>query len=143
MFKWKGFILDALTFYKANVSVPLALAAAKIIGSPLPAHFIDGAVLLGLFIGALLRALLLRPVPLRKRVAEVVAFGTSYLAMLFIMAKEPQIPGATTVWVLYPAFVLVGYLSTRGAERLLAMAYMLVPVLLICILAAVSSGLAR
>lgn len=143
VFKWRGFILDALAFYKIFVSQPLAQAATRIFEVPLPPQFIDGAVLLGLFHAALIRALLLRPTSFGKRLSDIGAFSTTYVAMLYIMANQPQKPNDSSVWLLYPAFLLAAYVLTRGAERILAVAYMLIPVLAVALLAAVSAGLGR
>jgi hypothetical protein len=143
VFKWKGFILDALVFYRTHLSHPFSEFVSRLSGHPVPAHFVDGAVLLGLFHATLIRALLLRRQSLPRRITDVAFFLLTYSAMLYVMADQPDRPNETTVWVLYPAFLLAAYVLTDGAERLLAMSYMLVPVLVVAILAAVSSGLAR
>ncbi len=149
VFKWKGFILDALVFYRSNFSQPASEFLTGVFARPLPDSFIDGAVLLGLFHGALIRALLLRHVKRSSRISDVGYLVFSYLAMLYLTAI-PTAPSTvsihlkeSSVWILYPAFVILAYLLTKGAERILAMSFMLIPVVSVALIAAVSSGLTR
>lgn len=143
VFRWKGFLLEALAFYRVYVSDPASRFITDLVGRSLPSNYIDGAVLLGLFHGALIRALLLRHVSVARRIGDVLTFAGTYCAMLFIMAQQPDKPTESSVWVLYPAFLLAAYMLTRGAERILAVSYMLVPVVTVALLAAISSGLQK
>ena len=143
VFKWKGFILDALIFYREHISQPLAEIFSGVLGHPLPPSFFDGAVLLGLVHGALIRAILLRRASAMQHIADVAFFVFSYVAMLFILGNEKHKPGESSSWILYPGFLLAVYMLTKGAERMLALAYMVAPVLLVSIIAAVSAGLAK
>lgn len=149
VFKWKGFILDALVFYRSNFSQPASEFLTRVFVHPLPDSFIDGAVLLGLFHGALIRALFLRRVKPSTRISDVGYLKFSYLAMLYLMA-QPTPPSTASIhlkesstWILYPAFVILAYLLTKGAERILAMSFMLIPVIGVALVAAVSSGLTK
>lgn len=146
VFKWKGFLLDALAFYRRNMSQPVSELATHLLARPLSPHFIDSAVLFGLFHGALIRALLLRQVTLATRITGIASLTLSYSGMLYLMANAaspPNQPKDFSIWIVYPAFLLTAYILTKGAERLLAMSYMLVPVILVAMVAAVSSGLAK
>ncbi|MBT0571260.1 hypothetical protein KIK84_13075 [Curvibacter sp. CHRR-16] len=149
VFKWKGFVLDALVFYRSNLSQPVAELLTKVFAHTFPENFVDCAVLLGLFHGALIRALLLRRGKPLTRISDLGYLVFSYLGMLYLTAK-PTVPATSSiptkessVWILYPAFVVLLYLLTKGAERILAMSYMLIPVVGVGIIAAVSAGLAR
>lgn len=141
--KWKGFIFDALTFYREYILRPIVEVVQRLIGHPLPIGFVDNAVFYGLFFAALTRALLLRNSSLKKRIADFAFIGASYATMLWLIFDSRESPNAPTIWVLYPMFLLCAYLITKGGERVLAMAYMLIPVFGVGILAAISAGLAR
>ena len=141
--KWKGFLLDALTFYRANVLRPITEVAQKLVDHPLSSTFLDNAVLYGLFFAALTRALLLRNSSWPRKARDVVFMGALYVALIWSLAGIPASPSETTGWALYPLFLFGAYFLTKGAERVLAMTYMLVPVLIVGVLAAISAGLGR
>ena len=141
--KWKGFVLDALTFYRAHVLHPLAEAAQNLVGHPLSTTFLDNAVLYGLFFAALTRALLFRHSSNLKQAAHVAFMGVLYVAMLWNLSGMRESPGETTVWALYPLVLFNAYFVTKGAERVLAITYMLAPVFIVGVLAAVSVGLSK
>jgi len=141
--KWKGFLLDALTFYRANVLRPIAEVVQKLVDHPLSTTFLDNAVLYGLFFAALTRALLLRNSSWPRKAGDVVFMGALYVVLIWNLAGIPASPGETTAWALYPLFLFGAYFITKGAERVLAVAYMLAPVLVVGVLAAISAGLAR
>lgn len=141
--KWKGFLLDALTFYRAHVLRPLTEVAQSLVGHPLSTTFLDNAVLYGLFFAALTRALLLRNSSKLRKAGDVVFMGAIYAAMLWNLSGLRDNPGETSIWALYPLFLFCAYFITKGAERLLAMVYMLTPVLFVGVLAAVSLGLSK
>ncbi|MDP3110456.1 hypothetical protein [Hydrogenophaga sp.] len=141
--KWKGFVLDALMFYRQWISNPTAEQLARIFGREMPPGFVDSAVLYGLFFGAITRGLLLRNSSKMKHTADVLFMASIYVAMLYLISHTKAEPNETTVLVLYPLFVLMAYVSTKGAERVLAMAYMVIPALGVGIVAAIFTGLAK
>jgi hypothetical protein len=141
--KWRGFLLDALNFYRAHVLRPLAEAAQNLVGHPLSTTFLDNAVLYGVFFAALTRARLLRNSSKLEKARHVFFMGALYVGMLLHLSGLRDSPGATTIWVMYPLFLFTAYFITKGAERLLAMVYMLAPVLLVGVLAALSEGLSK
>lgn len=143
VFKWKGFVLDALVFYRQWISNPGAELLARMLSREIPPGFVDNVVLFGLFFGALIRALLLRNSSKMKRVADVAFMTGIYAAMLYLLNNAKAEPNDTSVLVLYPLFVLAAYVITKGAERVLAMASMVIPALSVCIVAAISAGLSK
>lgn len=143
VFKWKGFVLDALAFYKRWVSQPGTELIARLLGHDVPPGFVDNAVLYGLFLGSLARALLFRNLSRTKRVAHIALLAGVYAVMLYLVSGVKAEPNEPTVLILYPLFVFTAYLMTRGAERVLAMAYMVIPPMAVGIIAAVSAGLTR
>lgn len=143
VFKWKGFVLDALAFYRQWISNPGAELLTHTLSREIPPGFLDCVVLYGLFFGALTRALLLRNSSKMQRVADVAFMASIYAAMLYLLSNVKAEPNETTVLVLYPMFVLTAYVTTKGAERVLAMAYMVIPALGVCFIAAISAGLAK
>lgn len=141
--RWKGFVFDALAFYKEWVSHPSAEFLSRLFGRQLPPGFIDSAVLYGLFFSALTRALLLRNSSPIGHVSNVAFMGSVYAGMLYLVFNVKAEPHNTTVLVLYPLFVFAAYITTKGAERVLAVAYMVIPALSVGIVAAISAGLTR
>lgn len=143
VFRWKGFVLDALGFYRHHISEPVSVYLTHLLGHSLPTHFVDQAVIFGLFFGALIRCLFLRNMAIPRRALYVSWFVVLYGLMLVALALEAPDPRDSNSWFAYPLFVFAGYVITRGAERVLVMAYMLIPVLGVGVLAAVSVGLAK
>lgn len=141
--KWKGFILDALTFYREYALQPIAEVAQRLIGHPLPIGFIDNAIFYSLFFAALTRALLLRTSSRKKQIEEITILGAAYAIMLWTAFDARESSNDPSIWVLYPLFLLCAYTITKGGARVLAMAYMLIPVFGVGILAAISIGIAR
>jgi len=144
VFRWKGFVLDALGFYRQWVAEPIVALLQRVVERNVPNSFVDNAVLLGLFMAAVARVLLFRRASRTKHAADIVVCIAVYAVMLYLFAGEanPK-PGGNTVWILYPLYVFMAYVSTNGAERILALAYVLAPALLVGLLAAISSGLAK
>ncbi len=143
VWKWKGFILDALTFYRSWVVHPMSEVAQRVIGQSVPPNFIDNAIFFGLFMGALTRALLFRAASKSRHVANIAFMGATYLAMLYMLATQQSEAGESTIWVLYPIYVFTACFLTKGAERVLAVAYMLIPAFAVGVLAAISVGLSK
>ncbi|KRI00541.1 hypothetical protein AO057_11735 [Curvibacter sp. PAE-UM] len=143
VFKWKGFILDALTFYQTWISHPLVELIQGLVGRPLPPNFVDNAIVMGLFFGGLIRGHLLRNLPRVRLVAEVAFFIGAYALMLYAFAIDRPAQREMSSWFFYPIFLLVAYGLSKGAERILALSYMLIPVFGIAVIAAISAGLSK
>ncbi len=141
--KWRGFLLEALTFYRQHVLRPIAEVARQVVGHPLPTVFVDNAVFYGLFFAALTRALLLRNSSRVNQAADIVFMSMVYALMLWNLTGLRDSPGEITVWAVYPLLLFNAYFITKGGERVLAMAYMLTPVFVVGVLAAISAGLSK
>lgn len=143
--KWKGFFLDAINFYRSWISEPLLSKLGLLLGKPLPPHFIDAVVFFGFFFFAVARADLLRTLPPSRRLINMLVLATAYLYMVYAVGSSQDEPGSnpSSIWVLYPLYLLGAIVQTRGAGRLLVTVYMVAPVLFVGIVAAVSSGLAK
>lgn len=148
VFKWKGFALDALNFYRSYIAHPLTAWMQQLVGHPLPSEALDSSVIFTMFFAGMVRVVIFRPRSKLSKFVDLTIFLACYLGMLFLFmspGKSSQFSPAnsTSVWVLYPAFLLWFYLFLKGAERILAISYMLAPLLAVAVLGAVSSGLSR
>lgn len=141
--KWKWFILDALTFYRQWISTPAIEFLNHILPHKPPGNFFDSAVLLGLFIGSLTRSLFLRNYSKLNHTINAIQMIGIYSGMLYLQFNSIEEPNEITVLILYPLFVLLAYYLTKGAERILTMAYMITPALCIGVAAAITIGIAK
>lgn len=143
VFKWKGFILEALDFYRQFIAGPIGSFVTTVTGLAVTPQWIDSAVLLGLFLGALARVTPFRHRTTIARLVDYAVYAGAYLMMLALLLLESPSSTQYSVWLFYPAFVLAAYLLTKGATRILAMSFMLFPVLLVGVLAGVNTGLSK
>lgn len=148
VFKWKGFVLDALTFYRSHIAHPFTAWVQQFLGHPLSSEAIDIIVIFTMFFAGMARVVIFRPRSKLSKLVDITIFLVSYISMLYLFmnpAKSSEVSPAssTSVWVFYLAFLLWFYLFLKGAERILAISYMLGPVLTVAVLGAVSSGLSR
>jgi hypothetical protein len=148
VFKWKGFVLDALTFYRTYIGTPVGIWLTKqLTHAPAP-DFFDNAVIYTLFFSCLIRVAGFRTRSTAARVIDVTTLAASYLAMIYLLLNpsskmSSSVSNGNAVWINYLLFLLFIYLFTKGAERILAISYMLSPVLVVGVLGAISVGLSR
>ena len=144
IFKWKGFFLDALIFYREIIINPLSLFLSKILNNPLPGQFLDSSIFLGLFFAGAIRVMLFRQLRLLNKLFDIALLFVAYATMLYLFYNsESTTPEKNSIWLLYPVFLLWFYLCLAGAERILAIAYMVAPLLAIGVFGAISAGLNR
>lgn len=146
VFRWKGFVLDALFFYRIWIAEPLCSLAQHVLGYPIHRSTVDAVVFYGIFFAALMRALLLRRVSPAKRATDFLVLAAAYAYMVYTTAAPAPASSSQnepTIWILYPFYILAAFFMTRGAERVLAIAYMVIPVFLVGLVAAVSIGLSK
>ena len=143
VFQWKGFVLEAIAFYREYVAVPFATLLGGLSGLTFTPQWIDSGVLFGIFLGALARSTPLRHATKAARRIDYCCFAASYLTMMTLLFFDSPSSSQSSVWVLYPVFLLNAYLLTKGAARLLTVSHMLAPVLVTGVLAAVNNGLTR
>ena len=148
IFKWKGFALDALTFYRTYLVEPLGIQLTRLIGYALPQHFFDIAVIYTVFFSGLIRIAIFRSRSLASKAGDIFTFIVCYVGMIYLsLAPTADTTNSTAnnnvVWFSYPLFLLWFYVATKGAERILAMSHMLAPILGVAILGAISAGLSR
>jgi hypothetical protein len=148
IFKWQGFVLDALNFYRKFISQPASEAVQKLLDHPLPSEALDCSVMLTMFFAGMARVAIFRPKSKAAKVVDLATFLACYLVMIYLFfnpTKHDQTTPANpnSVWIIYPAFLVWFYLFLKGAERILAISYMLAPVVAVAVLGAVSSGLSH
>lgn len=147
VFKWKGFFLDALAFYRLYVSGPVGLQVQHLLSYPLPPTFIDHSIILALFFSSMIRVMLYRQKTMSGKVNYTLIFLICYFGILHSLAHERHIaPTAlqmSPAWTFFPAVLLWLVFSLKGAERLLAIAYLLGPPFAVGLLGAISAGLNR
>lgn len=148
VFKWKGFALDALTFHRSYIARPLGECLQRLLSHPVPTEALDSTIILTMFFAGAARVMIYRQKSAKSKVLDLSTFLVCYLGMLYLLvnpSKGSEVTSAssTSAWLLYPVFLLWFYLSLKGAERILAISYMLAPVLAVAIIGAVSSGFSR
>jgi hypothetical protein len=146
VFKWKGFILEGVNFYRNFLVNPLALYAKKYFDISLNADFIDTVAVFGSFWIATLRAYLFRTKEIFKRVAFGFFCGFSFF-ILISGSYEPNYAGSPhsngAILFFYLPYSLMLYHMTSGAARLIAVFWFAFPPFLILILGAIAAGVSR
>jgi hypothetical protein len=163
VFKWKGFILDGLVFYRAWISVPLAAFASRI-GLRYSQFDTDILLLHGLFFGSICRVLwiLIRHSEVRLPIYCTFAFlGVMFVSLsLFLGLTELSeasapwpgrafIPAMFVLLYVWLMMVLLPIRRERGAMhfiRRLTLAYLGLPAVaavIVLVLGAVNAGISR
>ncbi|RFC34099.1 MAG: hypothetical protein DID90_2727554820 [Candidatus Nitrotoga sp. LAW] len=150
VFRWKGFIKDALSFYQQYVTVPLW----SVIRELLPNIFIPPGtphliILSTLYIGTNLRIIYFSvPGSKPRRLASqslksYIGASIGMLAAMYYSEKLLDGGGALGLFIGSAAAASVSYIRSGGAARILWFIWLLSPFVAIGFTAAVNSGLAR
>lgn len=109
--RWKGFLLDRVTFYQKYVSSPLDHSIRDVLLLPLPVGVSDAVVLLTLLAGANTRVMLCRGAGQRTRLAAI-AFLLAAILLIggLELWKGSSLSGRDMVLALSG---LTGYASAR------------------------------
>lgn len=150
VFRWKGFLRDALLFYQVYISDQLLRVLQFVFPTIyVPEGVSDFFILSALYLGANLRVAVFS-VPAAKSRAVASRATSSYLgatiAMLIGMnlsGNELSSDSASGFFLGSALAASVSYWFVGGAARLLWFAYLLGPLFLIGLIAAISSGLVR
>lgn len=150
VFRWKGFLRDALLFYQAYISDQLLRLLQFVFPTiHVPAGVSHFLILSALYLGANLRVAVFSVPAAKSRVVASRA-TSSYLgatiAMLIGMSlsgNELSSDSASGLFLGSALAASVSYWFVGGAARILWFAYLLGPLFLIGVVAAISSGLLR
>lgn len=145
IFKWRGFLLDGLTFYRHYITGPTIEFAQQVFHYDFPTGFADFLVVTALISTATIRVIMFN---VRQRsmaiiyAYEVVAGNFLYLFLIArhrnMMPPYPWIAG-----VMYALFILFVLFIARGATRILVVSYLSIPPIAVVLLAAISAGISR
>jgi hypothetical protein len=113
IFKWKGFFLDALLFYRAWITTPMASAWSTLFQSTFPQSFFDYAVFHLLIAGATLRYIFFVNRSVRSRVFETLYIVGMVLISLRNIAMFATEQRDIIPMVLYLFFLVGGSCSYR------------------------------
>jgi hypothetical protein len=146
IFRWKGFVLDAIDFYAAYVSEPVRKALSNILSTDVPPNLAHILTLALLVITPNVRLILFRGASWSTRENALAGiFGTTLgLAYLYYTHgnNATLLAGAGG---LFASTMYYAYLHVRkpGAARLLFLVYLIGPFVIVGLLAAVNAGLTR
>lgn len=148
VFRWKGFALEALIFYRAYVAEPIGTQLTQLIGRSPPQNFFDATVIFTLVYSGVIRIAIFRPSSLAQKVCVIAVYLAGYGSTIYILLNPTSYTTASSasyeaVWISYPLLLICFSFLTKGAERILLMSYMAAPVLVVAILGATSAGLSR
>lgn len=150
VFRWKGFIKDALSFYQQNVTVPLW----SLIHGWLPSIFIPPGVphfiiLSALYIGSNLRIVYFSmPGSKPRRLATqsltgYIGASIGLLSAIYYSEKLLDGGGALGFFIGSVVAASVTYIRSGGAARILWFVWLFSPFMVVGLAAAVNSGLVR
>jgi hypothetical protein len=150
VFRWKGFIRDALSFYQTYISDQL-LRLLKLFfpTAHIPAGVSHLIILSALYLGANLRVAVFAVPEARSREVALRATSSYLGAMIAVLigmiytGKELNEDSAFGLFLGSAFAASVSYFLVGGAARILWFAYLLGPFALVGLVAAVSSGLVR
>lgn len=147
VFKWKGFVLDAVAFYRSFLSEPLAqFIHAR---NPHLGPAIADALLLAA-VSSLAQVVVSagqnEPSSLRlRRELRLGILLVAYLSIGGMFQRPGPNPEALLVWwwLGILAWQLIQYIRLRGSTRLLGLSSLLFPFVLLGVAAAINTGLSR
>lgn len=154
VFEWKGFLLNAVLFYREHVSEPLAATLQQWFHIVLPSSFFDAAALFAVCGMALVRSFWFDAHQTRTRedyvlaavVTVIFVVGMSYQTIRVARAPASFSPNW---YVIIGGYLFLVALSLFRGQRALApyellwFAYLVLPPAVLAIIAAISEGLHR
>ena len=144
--KWKGFILDAVNFYRGWFSEPLHDLLAQALRVSLPNGTSDALIVTTFLVSAGSRLYLHTGGPRVARnfaLYTVVGAVTGAAAVVAMKGESTKPSGVVSALALVTVGVSIFYWSMGGAARILWFVYLLSPFAIVGLLAAVNSGLVR
>ncbi|MBS4052721.1 MAG: hypothetical protein KGZ69_16200 [Methylomonas sp.] len=148
VFRWKGFILEAVLFYRDFVSEPFRSLISSLFSLPFTRGQADIVILSAVFVSALMRVFIhSRGIWYdAPRVNSLLFAFAATVWVAFALAfgdTNRSIAGPFGAFLVQVLICTVYYSWRGGATRVLWYVYMLTPFVLVCLLAAVNSGLRR
>ncbi len=150
VFRWKGFVRDALSFYQAYVSDQLLYVLQFVFATvDVPTGVSHLMILSVLYLGANLRVAIFSIATAKSRAVALRAASIYLGAMIAVIIgtsyTSKELVGETALGLfLGSAFCAsASYWHVGGAARLLWFIYLLGPFAFVGLMAAVTSGLAR
>lgn len=148
IFRWKGFILDAIIFYREYVSTPVKTLLSALLGLQVTRGQADIVILFVILISALLRVFLHSKGPWNSPPRSTSLYflvGTvAWVATSLQWGDTTRsIAGPFGSFLALTCICSVYYGRRGGATRILWFAYMLTPFVFVGIAAAVNSGLTK
>lgn len=147
VFKWKGFLLDAVVFYRSFLSKPLAQCIH--VQNPHIGPAMADALLLAT-VSSLAQVVVSveqnEPPSLRLRREFQLAFLLVVFLSIGGMIERPALSLESLLvwwWLGILGWQLIQYIRLRGSTRLLGLSSLLFPFVLLGIAAAINAGLSR
>ena len=142
VFRWKGFILDGVSLYREWIGEPLLSFFSQVVFSnkPITPSFADYAFVVTVVYAANIRMGSISGMP-RSTQFAIAVVGINQL--IGLAALEGSWLQSWVAWSIYALLFLAILFGERGAKRILGIAYMSAPFLVLSILAAINLGLSR
>ena len=144
--KWKGFIFDAVTFYRGSISEPIQAFLAQVLPFSLPKGTSDALIVITLLASASTRLYLHTGAPRLARTFAIYTVAGAFTGAAIVVAtkgKFTRLNEFASALALVALGVSAFYWSMGGAARILWFVYLLSPFAVVGLLAAVNSGLGR
>ncbi|MDO9333363.1 MAG: hypothetical protein Q7T57_02435 [Dehalococcoidales bacterium] len=143
VFKWKGFVLDGVNFYREWFTTPISKATAEFTGFSVAPFAMDIVFVQILSTNAVFQSVFKekRDLPGWKPLLITMIVGNLVgLAGIIFLTR----PGATgPSWMLYAFWFLFFGLAPRGKLRMNLLLHFAIPTLIVCIAAAIQLGLTK
>lgn len=146
IFKWKGFILDAIDLYRSHISLPLRDLLVWLFSMHVQPRAIDVSMLVAIFGLASLRVAFYYPKRSDARKAElgaVVCVVGTIMVAIATSGKGPAFWFSLLIFLLSVLFSITSHIKHGGASALLWLVYVVAPFLAVGLVAAVNTGLSR
>jgi hypothetical protein len=146
LFKWKGFVLDAVVFYRSRIGVPFHNLMQSAVDVRLPEGFSDHILLWILLLASLTRYQFFVCRDFRCRLEFIGVYGCMFslygwaLAQDFIRGRGYPV---SLSLLMYGFAIVFSFFTTTGAGRIVLLASLIAPLALVGVVAAVHAGLTR
>jgi hypothetical protein len=150
VFRWKGFISDAIVFYQSIVSTPIHNLFKSWLSIELPRGLADSVILLGVTLTANIRVMrhtgesyIERKYPLFTTFFFFLAVIALWLVQSILKVNLFSFPQAILFFLITTIVSTALHLKYSGAAKYLWFAYLLAPFIILSLAAAVNAGLTR
>ncbi len=143
--KWKGFILSGLSLYRNSFLLPVRDFLSELFRISIPTELADAIVLCTLLLSANLKLTFSRAGSSTGKEEAIAGAFTLVIfgaAVLIWSSTENVSKYLSSLVLAFLIFASLRFYRIGGTTRLLWFTYILAPVFLVCIAAAINSGLA-